>query len=219
MIDSLQTLILNKDTTNIAKLIEENPNVLEMRDKNRSSGFMLLAYSGLSTVFEKAIEMKSTFSFHEAIVAGKMPLLKDYSISEIRSLSNKHSDDGFSPLSLAVFFDQSAIAIFLLENGADPNLHATNPSKVNALHSAVAKENYELCLKLIEAGANVNAVQQQNVTALHAAVHRGNFAIVKLLAENGANLASKMDNGDTPISIARRDKHFDVLAYLEQLKE
>ncbi|MFC3972618.1 ankyrin repeat domain-containing protein [Maribacter confluentis] len=51
---------------------------------------------------------------------------------------------------------------------------AKNPSKVNALHSAIAKENHELCKLLIEYGVDVNTVQMQNVTALHSAVHRGN---------------------------------------------
>ncbi len=215
MIDSLQTLIQAKDSTEIVKFIEENTTVLEMRDKNGSSGFMLLAYSGITSAFEKAIKLKSTFSFHEAIVAGKISILKGYSDSQIRSLANTHSDDGFTPLSLAAFFDQSAIASLLLEKDADPNLHATNPSKVNALHSAVAKENYELCEKLIDAGADVNAVQTQNVTALHSAVHRGNLEMVKMLVRNGADIRSKMENGDDAFTIAKRDKHLDVLQYLE----
>lgn len=104
---------------------------------------------------------------------------------------NTHSDDGFSLLSLAAFFDQTEIAKSLIEFGADPNLSAKNPSRVNALHSAVAKENYELCMLLIEKGANVNAVQMQNVTALHSAVHRGNLDLVKLLVENEASIYIK----------------------------
>ncbi len=219
MIDSLQTLIQHKDTVKIVKFVEANPSVLEMRDENGSSGFMLLAYSGLTAAFEKAIDLKPAFSFHEAIVAGKLARLQDYSDSEISSLSNQHSEDGFTPLSLAVFFEHSAIAIFLLENGADPNLQATNPSKVNALHSAVAKENYQLCEKLINAGVNVNAVQMQNVTALHSAAHRGNLEIVRLLVENGAEVNTKMDNGDTPLTLAQRDKHFNVVAYLQKEAE
>ncbi len=213
MIDTLQTLIHSKDSLNIIKFVEENPQVLEMEDKNGSTGFMLIAYSGLESVFQKAIEVKKSYSFHEAIVAGKESIFRKY-IDEDNSLINSYSKDGFTAISLAAFFNQTAIAILLLEKGADPNLQATNPSKVNALHAAVAKENLELCKKLIDFGVNVNSVQTQNVTALHSAAHRGNLKLVQLLVENGAEIEKKMDNGDTPVSIAERDQHQNVLEYL-----
>ena len=139
------------------------------------------------------------------------------SLSHDKSYANQYSNDGFTPLSLAAFFNQTEIAKLLLENGAEPNLHATNPSKVNALHSAVAKENYELCKILIDYGANVNATQMQSVTALHAATHRGNLKLIKLLVENGAEINVKMDNGDTAIDIAGKVGHKDVKTYLASL--
>ncbi|OEJ98599.1 hypothetical protein A8C32_05210 [Flavivirga aquatica] len=160
---------------------------------------------------EKAIELKNSFSFHEAIVCGKIEIVNSYFEKSNSNLVNTHSSDGFTPLSLAAFFNQTAIAKLLIENGADPNLSATNPSKVNALHSAIAKEHYELCKILLEKGANVNATQIQNVTALHAAVHRGNLTLTKLLIENGASIGLKMDNGDTPLIIAKREDHKNIV--------
>ena len=90
---------------------------------------------------------------------------------------------------------------------------------MNALHSAVAKENYELCKLLIEYGVNVNAAQMQNVTALHSAAHRGNLKLVRLLVENRAEINLKMDNGDTAISIAENDGHKEVKVYLESISK
>lgn len=130
------------------------------------------------------------------------------------NLSNTHSDDGFTPLSLAGFFNQTKIAQLLLEKGADPNIPATNASKVNSLHSAIAKENYKLCKILIKKGVDVNAVQMQKVTALHSAVHRGNLDLTKLLIENGATINLKMDNGDTALIIAEREGHKSIEKYL-----
>ncbi|MDR7130112.1 ankyrin repeat protein [Algoriphagus sp. 4150] len=218
MIDSLKAYIKNKEDDKIITLIIEHPKVLDKRDDNGSSGLLIIAYSGLEAAFNKAKELKQIFTFHEAVVCGKIDFVKD-SVTRDKNYVNQYSNDGFTPLSLAAFFDQTEIAKLLLENEADPNLHATNPSKVNPLHSAVAKENYELCKLLIEYGVNVNATQTQNVTALHSAAHRGNLKLVQLLIENGAEIDLKMDNGDTAISIAEKDGHKEVSVYLEGISK
>jgi ankyrin repeat protein len=218
MIDTLKTHIKSKEADKIVALITEHPEVLDKQDENGSSGLLIIAYSGVDTAFSKAKELKKSFTFHEAIVCGKEDSVVDF-LAKDKSYANRYSIDGFTPLSLAAFFNQTGIAKLLLENGADPNLQATNPSKVNALHSAVAKENYELCKLLIEYGVNVNATQMQNVTALHSAAHRGNLKVVKLLIESGADINLKMDNGDTAISIAERDGHQEVKVYLENLSK
>lgn len=214
MIDSLKAYIKNKEVEKIINMISEHPKVLDEKDDHGSSGLLIIAYSGIEEAFGKAKELKKLFSFHEAIVCGKMNSVED-SIKQDKMYVNLYSNDGFTPLSLAAFFDQTEIAKLLLQNGADANLHATNPSKVNALHSAVAKENFELCKLLIEYGVNVNARQIQNVTALHSAAHRANLKLVQLLVENGAEINLKMDNGDTAIIIAEREGHNDVKVYLE----
>lgn len=214
MIELLKTHIKNKEVDKVISLISENPDVLNLKDDNGSSGLFLIAYSGLDKAFEKAVELKKSFSFHEAIICSKIEIVKNYLNKSDSDLKNTYSSDGFTPLSLAGFFNQTEIAKLLIEKGADPNLSATNPSKVNALHSAVAKENYELCEILIKKGANVNAVQMQNVTALHSAVHRGNLDLVKLLIENEALIEMKMDNGDTALIIAEREGHKSIKEYI-----
>lgn len=215
MIDSLKTLIKDKDSAGVTNLISKHPEILDEKDENQTSGFLLLAYSGFKEAFGQAKLLKKDFSFHEAIVAGKKSIVESY-LQDNKGLNNERSADGFSPLSLAAFFDQTELAILLLDNGAKPNLQAANPSKVNALHSAVAKENYELCALLIQHGVDVNVTQMQGVTALHSAAHRGNLKLVQLLVEAGADVNKRMDNGDTALSIAERDKHNDVIAYLKQ---
>ncbi|UZR98152.1 ankyrin repeat domain-containing protein [Chondrinema litorale] len=216
MIDSIKSVLKQKDISKTIALIQAKPEILETSDKNGSSGFMLIAYSGLQSALEEAISLKKAFTFHEAIVSGQIAIVGEYLNNKDKAFVNLYSSDGFTPLSLAAFFDQTEIAILLLENGADPNLQATNPSKVNALHSAVAKENLDLCKKLIDFGVNVNAVQMQNVTALHSASHRGNLELVKLLVENGADTELKMENGDSALSIAERENKTEVAEYLKQ---
>ncbi len=216
MLAKLKEYIKDKQSNKIIKLISTHPEILDLKDDNGSSGLLLIAYSDQEEAFKVAKELKKSFNFHEAIVCGKEDIVKK-SLKKEKEIMNAYSNDGFTPLSLAAFFDQSSIAKLLLENGANPNLKATNPSKVNALHSAVAKENVELCRLFIRAGVDINATQTQNVTALHSAVHRGNLELVKLLVENGAEMHLKMDNGDSAYSIAEREGHRGVLTYLNSL--
>lgn len=215
-LNTLKALCKNRAGQQIVNLISGHPEVLNQHDETGSTGFLIIAYSFLPEAFARAKELKKDLTFHEAVVAGNSQKVQQ-EIAADKHLANAFSPDGFSPLSLAAFFGQTEIARYLLAQGADPNLAAKNASGVNALHSAVAREDYDLCVLFIEAGADVNAVQMQNVSALHSATHRGNLPLVKLLIENGAVIDHAMDNGDTAVSIAQREGQTDVERYLKEM--
>lgn len=218
MIKDLDELIKKRDTEGILELLDANPEVLNELNENGSTGFMIIAYNGMPDVFAKAVALKREFTYHEAILAGKKEIVKAYLDNDLSNKLNEYASDGFTPIALAAFFNQSEIAELLANLGADPNLAATNPTKVNALHAAVAKENISLCKLLLTKGANVNAVQMSDVTPLHSAVHRGNLELTKLLGENGAFIDMPMQNGDTALIIAERDGNQEILVYLRSRK-
>ncbi len=215
MFESFKTYIKNRNIDQLLDLLSAHPEVLDQEDENGVSGLVFIAYNGLGEVLNKATELKRSFTFHEAIVCGKKEIVAD-NLQKDAGVVNAYSKDGYTPLSLAAFFNQTLIATLLLENGANPNLCATNPSKVNALHSAVARQNVALCKLLIAYGADVNKPQTQNVTALHAAAHHGNLELVKLLVEHGAKIDLKMDNGNTAIDFAEKDGHLHIKSYLAE---
>lgn len=218
MIKTLKDHIQNREKEKLVDFISNNPEVLDQTDENGASGLLLIAYGGIKEALDKGAALKKSLSFHEAVVCGKVDRVIDF-LKKDPGVANVYSADGFTPLSLAAFFDQPAIAKLLLENGADPARHATNPSHVNALHAAVAKNNYELCERFIEFGVNVNDAQTQNITPLHSAAHKGNLPLVKLLVENGAEINRKADSGMTAIDFAEKDGHTEVKAYLEQMSK
>ena len=218
MIKELDELIKKRDTEGILELLDANPEVVNELNENGSSGLTTIAYSAMPDVFAKAVALKGDFTYHEAILAGKMEIVKAYLDNDLSNKLNEYASDGFTPMALAAFFNQSEIAELLANLGADPNLAATNPTKVNALHAAVAKENISLCKLLLTKGANVNAAQMSDVTPLHSAVHRGNLELTKLLVENGAFLDLPMQNGDTALIIAEREGHQEILEYLRSKK-
>lgn len=214
MLDTFKQLIQAKESMPIMQFLEEHPEVIELKDENGTSGFFHLLYSGQTEAFHKALSLKKELTFFEAIVSGMFEEVESR-LSEKPQLLNQYSDDGFSPIALAAFFDQTAIAGFLLSQGADPDHQAINASKVNALHAAVAKDNEELVRLFLKNGANPDLSQTQGVTPLHSAAHRGNLEIVRLLLSHGADAALKMDNGDDAYTIAMRDGHEAVAALLK----
>ena len=99
------------------------------------------------------------------------------------------SDDGFTALHFAGFFNQPAAARALLDAGADAGAVAKNDMRVQPLHSAAAGKATDVCRMLLEAGADPNATQHGGYTALDEAVLNGNTELEKLLLDYGARSA------------------------------
>lgn len=217
MINQLKTILQNPDSNVVLAFVAQNPHVLEEQEEGKT-GLMFIAYNRNKDIRLAAAKYKGELNFFEAIAIGNKAEVEKQLTRE-PDLVNRFSPDGFTPIGLACFFEEEEIATLLLGSGANPNTNANNASKVNALHAAVAKNNYRLCQILIDAGVDVNVAQMENVTPLHSAAHRGNLKIVKLLIEHGANINMKMNNGDTAFLIASRDQHSEVAAYLRQRLE
>lgn len=219
MIQLLKTHSKSKNTDQVLSLINSNPEILDSTDHYGSSGLMIIAYNKLDKALEQALSLKKKLSFHEAIVCGKIGLVKDYLQKYKSEEINILSPDGYPPLCLAALFNQTEIATLLIKQKANVTLISRNVSRVTALQAAVANENYELCSLLLEAGANPNVPQIQHATALHSAVHRGNLALTKLLIEHGAFPSIEMYTGETAMSIAENKGHQEIKDYLIALQE
>ena len=111
---------------------------------------------------------------------------------------NAYSDDGFTAMHFAGFFDQPKAGHVLLRAGADPNAVAHNDMRVQPLHSAAAGKSNGVCRMLLHAGADPNGTQQKGYTALHEAVLNGNTELEKLLLDQGADPSIANDDGQLP---------------------
>ena len=101
----------------------------------------------------------------------------------------------------------------LLQNGAAAN--------GEILLLTMERQRFDLAKQFIKAGVDVNYQYPQSgsntengMTPLLYAAKWGNFEMVKLLAENGANLNIRSFNGDTALSIAKKNCNDDIYNYL-----
>ena len=215
-INTITKLISEGKIEKLQKLIDEKPDVLEIKDENGSSAFMTICYSGNAELMGLAIRKKRSFNMAESCVAGLNK--KVIEIIELHPPAvNSYAPDGFTPVGLAAFFGHHDVVLSLLKKGADPNKAANNPLKVNALHAAVSKNSNDTVAMLLEYGANVNQEQQSGITPLHAAAHNGNLYLVKLLINNGADKNLKSDDGKDVIAYAEENNHEKLLEYLRKL--
>lgn len=105
--------------------------------------------------------------------------------------------DSRPPLEQAVLRNKTAIAILLLESGADPN--TANASKRTPLHLAIERNNPVVVSALLKAGAKPDAQDQAGWTPLHHAAAKNQLENAKALLAGGANPMALSELGGTPL--------------------
>jgi ankyrin repeat protein len=109
-----------------------------------------------------------------ALVAGDPQLVRAF------------SDDGFSPLHLALFGGQEEASRILIEAGADLNVRSTASfAQVPPLGTAIFVGSLQLVRLLLDAGADVNAEGEGGFTPLDSAVLKGDDELVRELEAHG----------------------------------
>jgi uncharacterized protein len=117
---------------------------------------------------------------------------------------NPITEDGETPLMMAVFKGQTELAIKMIEKGADVNKTGWTP-----LHYAATAGNVQLINILLENHAYIDAESPNKTTPLMMAAHYGTAGAVKLLLEEGADVSLKNDLGLTAIDFAQQAKKQD----------
>jgi uncharacterized protein len=135
-------------------------------------------------------------------------------LEEGPELANAFSADGFTPLHLAAYFGQEAMARILLDRGADPDAVSRNPMALRPLHSASVSRALGIVEALLDRGADVNAKQHGGWTPLHAAAFNGNLPMAEYLIARGADPRATSDDGKAPLAIAVEKGHEPVASWL-----
>ena len=123
-------------------------------------------------------------------------------------IEDRGGPTGCSPLSVAAVFGQEAVALLLLEHGAD--VSALSNEEETPLHIAAREGREAFCLLLLEHRADLSAKTKNGWTALHIAARQGRCAAARLLLDKGADVHSQAGDGRTPEDIAIRFSHMDI---------
>lgn len=126
---------------------------------------------------------------------------------------NQTNENGFSPLILACYRGNNAVAEFLIDNVKDLNYGSTQGS---ALTAAVFKSNKLLTQKLLKKGADPNLADSNGVTSLIYAVQLQDKELVELLLQNKAKKEIVDKQGKTAFEYALFAKNQEIINLLKQ---
>jgi ankyrin repeat protein len=205
--------IIAGDAKGAVAALEIEPGQAGATDDAGVSALLLARYRGLGDVVE-AIRGLRSLDLAEAAAVGDVRRVGE--LVACGTPVDQPSADGFSPLQLALFFDNPAAAAVLLRAGADVDAAATHPMGIAATHAAAASPTGAGMVLVVAAGADLDSTQSGGFTPLHEAAHRGDEGMVDLLLAAGADPGRRTDDGRTAADIAGDDGHDGLARRLAQ---
>jgi ankyrin repeat protein len=205
--------IVSGDADGLRELLAGDPSLAEGVDDAGVSLLLQARYRGESELVEIIRAAKPSLDLFEAAALGDGARVGELLDAEPYRVSQLAAD-GFTALHLAVFFQQPAVARFLVDRDADVNAEADNSSHVQPLHSAVAGRDVRCVQILLDAGADVDGRQHGGWTPLMAASEHGDLEVVRALLAVGADPSLRSDDGRSSSDFAEAEGHAEALAAL-----
>jgi ankyrin repeat protein len=116
-----------------------------------------------------------------------------------------------TPLEIAVLQEDKIKVSQLIKNGANVNnITKSTEGYTTPLSLAIQKNDDSMVELLLSHGALTDLIFEFNKTVLHFAAEQANLNIVKMLLKAGANPSAKDSDGNTPLSLAKKDPNSDI---------
>ncbi|KAF1953309.1 ankyrin [Byssothecium circinans] len=152
--------------------------------------------------------------FLRAVMHGDIETVKKQ--VELGVYPDSQSDDGYSPLVIAILEGHIDVLKFLLDVGADADVNSRNRSLPPLVHALmITRTGPEMMQLLLDRGAILNAISgpdQKN--ALHWAVSEGKAEAVEFLLEKGLDIEAKCSRERTPLILAAEAGHTHIAKVL-----
>lgn len=133
-------------------------------------------------------------------------------LSNAPELIDSLTPQGFTPLILACYNGNVAVATYLVQQKANVNFNSSNGT---ALMAAIVKNDKTLTVLLLEAKANIDLQDRNGFTALHYAIQFRNYEMIALLMQFQANLNIKDNSGMSAIDYALKLKDEQIQQLLK----
>jgi ankyrin repeat protein len=203
------------DRDKVDSLLSADATLLAARDDKGLGAYTAAKYSGRNDIAAMLLEKGVELDVFAACMAGAKERVVEL-IEANPALIGEYSHDGWTPLHLACFFGQAAVAEALISRGADVRARSHNPMRNTPLHAAAAGRSKDAVRTLLENGADVNARQEGGWTALHAASQNGDVEMVRLLIAGGADVQARAENQQNAMDLALTKGHQAVVDLLDE---
>jgi ankyrin repeat protein len=174
------------DIDAVRAAVKDDPSVAAARDDDGRSAVRAALYAQKQDIADVLLEAEPELDVFDASAAGDVDRLTEL-LDGDADLIGAYSEDGYTPLHFAAFFDRGKAVRLLLDRGADVGAVSKNDMKVQPLHSAVAADSRDVAAALLTAGADPNAKQEGGFTPLMGAEAKEEEGdMVRLLMDHGA---------------------------------
>jgi ankyrin repeat protein len=175
---ALITAVTLGDLPEIQKLLQAQPNDVNMQDRKGASLLLLATLKGYREVVGFLVSLGARVDLQD--------------------------NEGEFPLLAAIAIKRKDIVDEIMK--AHPDVNLADRAGDTALAQAFVKRQPEIVRQLIKAGADVNKKTRGGGTALHWSVPESNIPAVadnlKLVLDAGADLEAKEDHGLTPLMLS-----------------
>jgi uncharacterized protein len=206
--------VQNGDRDALDSLLRGDPEAVNETDSAGLRPVEIAMYYGQREIAAQLRAAMDSVNIWEAAALGELETVQVLAQADPKAV-NAVAPDGFTPLGLAAFFGWAEVLGWLVDQGANPNVHSENQMSVYPINSAAANRNEETALKLVrvlvEHGADVNVAQHGGWTPLHQAAAHDLRRLTRFLLDHGADRSVKSEDGRTAEDMARAGG-FEALA-------
>lgn len=198
---SLMEAVLKSDADLVRLLVKRGANVNKLVDPSETPGFLTALDVAVN---ERNIEMVKLL----------LSLGANVGLSSDRERFGRFGPDAASTLIFAVRGGDKAVVGLILAHGANVNYEAClMPRCRRPLGEAVSYGHAQIVALLLSHGADPNLVSNGEWPLIEA-VSEGSVEMVKLLVGRGAHTSVKNSRGLTPLALAEKLGHPDIVQYL-----
>lgn len=178
-------LIKAGDRAAVEQLLIMFPELPAEHDANGVSLTLLAMYHRQNEIADLLAKAHPGPGWFESAALGLAERVEEMLENKPERLDSEAAD-GFTALHLACYFGQEAVALVLINAGADVDAVSGNPAQLRPLHAAAASRSVGIAEALLAAGAEVAAQQASGHTAIDAARQNQDQSMIDLLSRRGA---------------------------------
>jgi ankyrin repeat protein len=218
-LNELYRAVARRENARVRELVATQPALARAKNDEGLPVLVFARYMGNAEALATLIDAGPPLDVFEAAQIDDVDRLQALLDAE-PSLASARSDDGFTALHFAAYYDAPRAMRLLLDRGANTEAVTKNFLTNMPIHAAAAAAvgHLDACRILLDAGADVNARQHGENTPLHTAAFRGDRELAELFFAHGADPSAKDVDGQTAADIARSRGSSQLSALLRALE-